>query len=168
MAENTQNSSQGAESQTALSRSLDQLEQMLNAPDKGREQAWMERVGWALSDVEQALGRHQATATAPDGPLDPEEIGTKRTPTLDRRAHKLCQDMNQFLDQVRELRVQVQEWAHPSYHTEGAPGLPSAEEHNRRAVRPQAEQLLAALRQLKDKEDGLILESVTTDIGVGD
>ena len=152
------------DSQAALMRTLDQLEEMLGASDTGREQAWLERVGWALSDVEEVLGRHQTTAATPAGPLDPDEINTERSPALDRQANKLCQDMNHLLDQVRDLRRAVQELAHPSSNAGDPAGLALW----RRAIRPQAEQLLASLRQLKEKEDGLALESLVTDIGVGD
>jgi hypothetical protein len=101
--------------------------------------------GWArvvdniLSQAERWLRRDPADAVD----------GTRET--LVRRADQLGEDHYALLAQAAALRQELR--------CPGADG---------EALRERLEDFAAALHRLEEKEAGLVLESVTTDIGVGD
>jgi hypothetical protein len=150
----------------ALALSLDQLRLAIATDVPGRQREWAEAVEDALASVEKALRQHRAAAKAPDGLLA--EVDETR-PTLARQADGLRSDHDEFLAQVLALRKELQRAAEafrpaniPSIMTL-AGGVPDFG-----AIRQQAEQLVAALQENKEAETKLVLESVNTDIGVGD
>src|SRR5262245_1548049 len=150
----------------ALDLSLDRLRQALAADVHGHEREWSETVGDALAGVETALRQHRAVAKATDGLLA--EVDETR-PTLARQADKLRSDYDDFLVQVRALRAEVQ-FAVEAFTTAAAPSAQTGAGGvvDFGAIRQHADQLLSGLQQNKDAETQLILESVNTDIGVGD
>ena len=150
----------------SLGQCLDRLGQAVAADVPGREQEWAEAVIDALAHVETALRQHRTAAKAPDGLLS--EVDETR-PTLARQANELRNDHDALLAQVLALRNEAQRAAEafqpastPSAKT-GAGGVADFG-----AIRRHAEQFLAGLQETKEAETKLILESVNTDIGVGD
>jgi hypothetical protein len=150
----------------ALAQSLERLRQALAADVPGHEREWSETVGDALVRVETALRQHRAGAKAPDGLL----AGVDETrPTLARQADELRSDHDDFLKQLLGLREEVQHSveaftiaADPSANT----GASVVTDFG--AIREQVELLLAGLEENKEAETKLVLESINTDIGVGD
>lgn len=145
---------------------LDQLGQAVATDVPGREREWAEEVMDALARLEKTLRQHRAGAKAPDGPLA--EVDETR-PTLARQADELRNDHDEFLAQILSLRKEVQRAADVFQPT----GDPSAKTGafgvtDFGAIRRQVEQLLTGLRENKETETKLILESFNTDIGVGD
>jgi hypothetical protein len=150
----------------ALALSLDRLRQALAADVAGREREWAEAVGDALARVETTLRQHRAAAKAPDGLLAAVD---ETRPTLARQAHELRSDHDDFLKQILALRDGVRgaaEAFQPAAGPTAKAGAGGVADFG--AIRHQAEQLLAALQDNKEAETKLVLESINTDIGVGD
>jgi hypothetical protein len=150
----------------ALALSTDRLRQALAADVPGHEREWLETVGVALARVETALRQHRAIAKAPDGLLA--QVDETR-PTLARQADELRNDHDDFMAQVRVLRAEVQRTvdAFTSAAAVSAKKLAGGVA-DFGAIRQHADQLLFDLQQNKDAETQLVLESVNTDLGVGD
>jgi hypothetical protein len=145
---------------------LDHLDRALAVHVPGREREWAERVINALGFLETALRRYRAGAKAPDGPLA--EVDETR-PTLARKADVLRNGLDDFVEQIVSLRKEVQAAAdafQPASDSAGRPSVACVADFG--AIRGQAERLLTGLRANKEIETKLILESVNTDIGVGD
>jgi hypothetical protein len=142
------------------------LGQAVTADVPGRERAWAEGVRDELAHVETALRQHWSAAKAPDGLLA--EVDETR-PTLARQANELRHDHDALLAQVLALRNEAQQ-AGEAFQPEGTPsaktGAGGVADFG--AIRRHAEQFLAGLQETKAAETKLILESVNTDIGVGD
>jgi hypothetical protein len=142
------------------------LDQAVAADVPGRERAWAEAVVDALTHVEKALRQHRSAAKAPDGLLA--EVDETR-PTLARQANGLRHDHDALLAQVLALRNEAQQAAE-AFQPAGSPsattGAGGVADFG--AIRRRAEQFLAGLQEAKAAETKLILESVNTDIGVGD
>jgi uncharacterized membrane protein YccC len=122
---------------------------------------------WArLARVETALRQHRAVAKAPEGLF---AMVDETRPTLARQADGLRGDHDDILKQILDLRKAVQRAA-GAMQASANPALrkDAGEVTDFGTIRQQAEQLLAGLQQNQDAETRLVLESVTTDIGVGD
>jgi hypothetical protein len=81
----------------------------------------------------------------------------------------LRNDHDEFLAQILSLRREVQRAVdvfQPAGEPSGKTGAGGVTDFG--AIRRQAEQLMTGLRVNKETETKLILESVNTDIGVGD
>jgi len=149
-----------------LGLSLEQLDQALTTQVAGRETEWAKAVARALEDLETALRQHRAATKAPDGVLA--EVDETR-PTLARQAQELRSEYDDSLHKVEALHEEVLQAATP-FQAAGRPGentfntgIPDFT-----AIRRDAEDLLASLEHNKEAEAKLVLESVNTDIGVGD
>jgi hypothetical protein len=161
-----------AKKEDPLQPALEQLARSLTGEIPGREGGWAADVGNALGDLESALQQHIANAEAPDGLLA--EVDLTR-PTLVRRVGVLRKEHADFLDQASAFRGQVQKAAQ-AFQTPAQPpasdvlpepaGVGSVADFS--ALRQEGERLAGALKQHLDEEASLALESVTTDIGVGD
>jgi hypothetical protein len=150
----------------ALGLYSDRLGQALAAEVPGHEREWSEAVGDALARVETALRQHRAAAKAPDGLLA--EVDETR-PTLARQANQLRSDHDDFLAQVLALREEVQRAAEAFQPATDPPPTTSARGvADFGVIRQQAQQLLAGLQENTEAETKLVLESVNTDVGVGD
>src|SRR5437762_10762847 len=87
----------------------DLLENALAQPFPGRERGWTENVLLALEDLEQDLLGHDLVSDASDTLRTRENPSAAwTTPTLVRRVSALCQEEVELLDQVNQLRRQVQ------------------------------------------------------------
>lgn len=150
----------------ALAAALDQSRLALAADVPGHEREWAETVEAALTGVEKALRQHMAVAEAADG-VFAEVDGTR--PTLARQADELCHEHGDLLKQVLALRDEVQRAAE-AFTPAAAPPAKTAAGGvaDFGVLRQQAEKLLVGLEQNREAETKLVLESVNTDIGVGD
>jgi hypothetical protein len=120
----------------------------------------------ALARVGAALGQHRADARALDGLLA--EVEETR-PTLARQAVVLRGHHDDFLAQLRTLRQEVQRVADAFQPPAGpAPAAGVGRVADFGATRRQAEQLVTGLQEHQVAETKLVLDSVNTDIGVGD
>jgi hypothetical protein len=139
----------------ALALFLDRLHQTLDADSSGNQREWAEAVGDALARLEAALMQYQAAAWHPEGPLAAVD---QTRPTLVRQADELRNDYDDLVKQLPILREQVRRAAEvgPSDGVDFT------------ALRQQAKQLLAGLREKQETETKLLLDSVNTDIGAGD
>ncbi len=154
-----------------LQPALERLTRFLNGNVPGREGEWAADVSRALADVEQALHRHTAGAEQADGLLS--EVDLTR-PTLVRRVAELRQEHSDLLEEVRQfhndLANAVQAFLPPPAGTVNSLPEPRGSEAvpDFGALRQRGERLVAALEHHREEETTLTLESVTTDIGVGD
>jgi len=152
---------------------LDRLEQVLGAPATGRERQWASRLAAALGAVVQGWVVHTAESESADGVFT--EVDLTR-PSLARQVGALCQEHGELLARATALQREAQSAARA--FTFPAPSraaaYPPAELSGPRQVpdfgllRRRAEELLHALRRHQEDETDLVLESLTTDIGVGD
>jgi hypothetical protein len=143
----------------ALGLSLEHLHQALVAGVSGREREWLTELEAALARIETALRQHRDANQAPDGALA--EVDETR-PTLSRQADGLRDDQDDLLIQFLALREEVHR------ATEHARNGVTTEDADVAAIREKAGQLLAGLQENKEAETKLVMESVNTDIGVGD
>src|SRR5262245_12833374 len=150
----------------SLQRALDVLRRVLAAGFPGRERQWAQTVGEALARLETTLRHNLELAEAHEGSLA--EVDDTR-PTLSREADALCKEQEGLLRQILALREQARLAADAFQHAAD----PSRKETvacvpNFGAIRQRGEQLLAGLKRARETEAQLVLESVNTDIGVGD
>jgi hypothetical protein len=156
-----------------LAAPIDRFARALADDVPGREREWAMEVKVALTGVETALRQHLATIRVPDGVF---AVVDDTRPTLARQAEELCQAYDSLLAQASALLKETHratEAFSPAPDPIGttapcAARCSAAGIVDFGAIRQQGEKLLASLRQNKDAETQLILESVNTDIGVGD
>ncbi len=151
---------------------VEQLESALATAAPGREHDWAREVEGILGRIEEALRRHVTDTDAAGGMFAKVDL---TRPTLARQVSSLRQEHTSFLDRAVELRREVRSAAGafgPQAPSGGAEPLPAPAALRSvpdfGALRQQLGQLAKALKQHRDAEAGLVIESVTTDIGVGD
>jgi hypothetical protein len=156
-----------------LQLSLERFGRTLAVPAPGKEADWATEVANALDGLEKALQQHIVNAEAPNGLLA--EVDLTR-PTLARKVGELRKEHADFLDRTSALRQEVRRVAQ-AFHSRAQPPDPNAALPEPAppsgvadfgALRQQGEQLAAALQHHWEVETDLTLESVATDIGVGD
>jgi hypothetical protein len=114
----------------------------------------VQALGGALARAEDALRTHLAVTEAPDGPL----ADVRRLqPPLTRQTTTVARGFRTLLAKSTALRGEVKR------ATEAGPGPADLE-----TIRRRAKQFLAGFREAKEAETVLILDSINTDIGVGD
>jgi hypothetical protein len=155
-----------------LASPIDGLEQALSMDHTGHEREWADSVSGALTNVHQALRLHAAATEGSDGLLLQVDL---TRPTLARQVGDLRREHNELFAQARLLEGQLQtagEAFHSADSAVSATALPRAsrvaEVPDFGVLRRSAVQLLTSLQHHVDEEAKLILESVNTDIGVGD
>jgi hypothetical protein len=131
---------------------MEQLRRALDSRGSGRE--WVQALGGALARAEDALRTHVAVAESPDGPLA--EVRNIQPP-LTRQTTSVARGFRNLLAKSTALCGEVRR------ATEAA-SCPTDVER----IRKRAEQFLAGFREAREAETVLILDSVNTDIGVGD
>jgi hypothetical protein len=157
----------------ALVLSLESVRQALAADVPGHERQWTEAVLTALFRLEIRLRQHLTGVAAPDGVFA--EVDETR-PTLARKKtdlHRLCQRLlEKCVSLQEEIRCAAGVFAPAaeSLATAGSTVTPPPEESipNFQAIRQRADQFLDELQKVMQAEANLILESINTDIGVGD
>jgi hypothetical protein len=145
-----------------LALSLDQLRHALGGEVLGHEREWAEAMRAALIQVEQALRQRITAVKAPDGPLA--EVDDTR-PTLVRQVNALRQYQEELLGKAVALQEEVR-CAAKAFQPNSSAGAGSVPVFGE--IRRKTEELLAGLQQNKEAQIDLVLESVNTDIGVGD
>ncbi len=152
---------------------VDQLEEALGYDIPGHEREWAEQVGRALARVEIAVRQHAASVEGPGGMYAQVDL---TRPTLARQVSELRQEHRDFLEQASLLENEVSKAA-GLFASRAQPGgtvskLPEPAGAyaipDFGAIRQRVEKFIGALQHHLDVENALILESVTTEIGVGD
>ena len=133
-----------------ITAAVGQLEKVLGEPTD-QERAWTGRVDAALARLEEALRRQAKLLRPPDGRVPDVDRPLLPSPGEDRKAAGLQHELEDFLQEIKALRAQVQD-------------ARSVIEPLRERVRA----LVEAVRRHEHAEVDLILDSVTTDIGAGD
>lgn len=125
----------------------DRLAEAVATPVAGRPRQWTAAVRHALAGIAYGLRHRIALVDTADGPSL--EIDCTRA-TLARQADGLCHKFEDLLAQTIGLGDEVADSAEPV------------------AVRRGVEELLDRLQETQAVETELVLESVNTDLGVGD
>jgi hypothetical protein len=148
------------------------LERALAAPQAGRERQWATRLATAVAEVARALDMPAGDADPLDGLCDEPEL---MRPSLVRQVGQLRQEHADLLAVASRLHSEAcsaaEAFTFPASSGSGGPVPPGT---GRTVIpdfgrlRQQAQELLDAVRRHEHRETALVLESVTTDIGVGD
>jgi hypothetical protein len=150
---------------------VERLQTALASPAPGRERDWAGEVDAVLGGVEEALRRHVTDTDAPEGMFTKVDL---TRPGLVRQVGALRQEHTTFLEQAEALRQEVRGAVKaftphaPSGGSDRLPEPPVDTVPDFGSLRKRLEDFAAALKHHRDAEAGLVLESVTTDIGVGD
>jgi hypothetical protein len=153
---------------------LEQLERALAGEFVGEECAWTRHVWSGLARLGRVLRQHVAIAQAPDGPATSEELAN--TPTLMRRWDDLTQQDRNHGERLAALKwemylaaqacpVELPAFGYTITVAEDSEKRPTPDLAN---LRRRIGQLVADIRQHRETEAGLILDSVNCDIGGGD
>jgi two-component system cell cycle response regulator DivK len=152
----------------AIVQAMERLRQALAAKVPGREWQWSQQLRGALADLHDALNRQAATMASgllADGDLC--------RPTLTRQAAELRQEHHRLREQTENLLAQVLSAAQAFQGGHGR--LPDDLNGSIRtgpvdfsAIRRAGERLVNALNRHLEAQTKLLLDSLNTDIGVGD
>ncbi|MBI1914749.1 MAG: hypothetical protein HYS12_08435 [Planctomycetes bacterium] len=155
-----------------LSAPVNDLQQVLTQGFPGRERDWAERVAAGLGAVEAALRQHAGQSETPDGVFAAVDL---QRPTFLRQMNGLRLGLTDLLREVRDLSERVRQagraftTAAPRGHLDQLPApVARAAVPHFGELRAEVEDFLGRLRQHREEETRLVLESVTTDIGAGD
>ena len=156
-----------------LEQPIENLNQAIHQEFAGRERAWVEGVSGALCGAQQALRQHGAVAEATDGLFAKVDL---TRPTLARQAGQLRREHTDLVEHARALDGQLRGAADAFQALNPpAPSINPLPDPVRTcsvpdfgSIRQSAEQLLDEVQHHLDGEAKLLLESVNTDIGVGD
>lgn len=156
-----------------LSRRIEQLQRTLSSAGDVQRKVWIEEMEDRLASLEQAVREHTADAEAPDGLFA--EIDLTR-PSLTRRVQELRQEHRDFVDHIDALREEARRLARPlASDAEPQPASSgdtmlgeSALADACQTFRRHTEDFIVRLQEHEKIEADLVLESVDTDIGVGD
>jgi hypothetical protein len=154
----------------------ERLERTLGEGAPGRERDWAREVDDALAGLEQAVRQRAATLIGRDGSVVKVDRPRLPSPTVDRQAAHLRQELDDILGQLGALRLEVQGASQafggtlPPTPTTGA--LPAAPRAGAvpdfGGFRQKAQGLVEAVRRYEEEAAHMVLESVNTDIGAGD
>ncbi len=152
---------------------VDRLEEALGSDVPGREREWGEQVGGALAGVEVSVRQHAASVEAPDGMYAQVDLSR---PTLARQVSELRQEHRDLVQQAGLLQNEVRRAAKlfesrtqpigPASTLPEPAGVHAIPDFG--AIRQRVERFIVALHRHLEVENALILESVTSEIGVGD
>jgi hypothetical protein len=131
-------------SHCALGDAQSHLYQALAAALVGRERPWARRVSDALRAAEEAIERHAASVTAPDG-LYAEIL--LDAPWLARRVERVERQLARLGAEVGDLARSVE-------------AVASGESVDASGVRTDAERMLASLRDVMSQENELVYEQL--------
>jgi hypothetical protein len=147
---------------------------MLTQPIAGRERDWSVSVAQVLQDLENELHRRRLRNQGREG-FFPALDATR--PTLFRQWSELCQEARKLAAEVQGLRLEIEQGGDVFQSTKErleAAATPPASMPVGGAVpvfselRRKIESLFTRLDKNLETEHAVLLESVTTDIGVGD
>jgi hypothetical protein len=150
----------------------ERLERALTGEAPGRERDWAGDVDDALAGLEQAVRQRAATLVSRDGSVVKVDRPRLPSPTVDRQAADLRQELEGMLERLTTLRLQVQGAAQVFGGAAIPAGLPATPRAcaipDFGALRQQAQELVEAVRRYEEETARMLLESVNTDIGAGD
>jgi hypothetical protein len=154
-----------------LAKAVDGLKRALAGDVAAGGEEWAGGFGRALAAVEQAVRRHRATLEDGEGRVVDVNTSLNPSPTVDRRAGELRQELDGFLREAQALRgklhgVHAAATKDPSTLAGALPVAPQAADLGVFCER--AERLVEGLGQFDREEADLIQESVTLDLGAGD
>lgn len=145
---------------------LDQFPTILAEQAAADDRGWAGAMWYALARLEKELQQHIEDLKAPDG-LEAEVDQTR--PTLVRQQEKLQQDYQNHLEQCLALKWETYRLAQPLLDAEPeALGKAAPASGDPQTLRERLQQFVTQLQAYQQTEAGLILESVTTDLGAGD
>jgi hypothetical protein len=152
---------------------IDKLQRAQAGEFAGREREWAENVDNALVEMAQGLSLHTTLAETPDGSLAKVDL---TRPTSVRQVSELRRQHNELQEQTQSLRAQLHTAARafqaPHASVTKVEALPEPAHVGTvpdfGSIRQAIGQLLATLQQHQQEETKLLLDSVNTDIGVGD
>jgi hypothetical protein len=149
-----------------LERPMDNMERAL-AEDGEAPAEWARTFDSASADLVRAMREHVKGAEAPNGALTTLESSKQQTlATLDRHVHDLRLEHAQLIDGVGELHGKAQGLLH---RLGGSRQARSAAVGAEIALLRQAgEELLNRLREHREAEQKLLMDTINTDVGVGD
>lgn len=146
-------------------RSLRLFERALEAKPVGREYQWSISVTDALDQVRRSL------QSRPIEPAESEAVDTTR-PTLARQAADLQREYSECLQRADAMYTEVKKVSRKFAPRDRARIRSEAGKDEAipdfRDIRRRGTDLLHCLHHVRDEEANLVLESVNTDIGVGD
>ena len=157
-----------------LATAADLLEDALHGEVAGRKRDWAAGVARALRQVERGLRRYRHGPQTADGPFA--DLDRMR-PTLFRQWSILRLHYQDLLKRAQRLREDVQRAAEafqPVAEVLAAAALAPTSTPVARvvpvfgAIRQQIQEILIDLNRSREAETALLLESVVTDIAVGD
>ncbi|HWG46614.1 MAG TPA: hypothetical protein VN688_27880 [Gemmataceae bacterium] len=159
----------------SLANAAKALKRVLAEDAAGREKEWTERMGQALSALEQSVRRHHANLEDAEGRVVNVESSLNPSPTVARRADQLRDELDNLLQEAHALHGKLQ-GIHPS-----TARMDPSTAAGALAVAPEAgdvadfgvfcervEHLLDGFEHYDEEESELIQESITMDLGAGD
>jgi hypothetical protein len=152
-------------SKSPWQRVVRRLERAVAAPVTGRERSWATRLGAAATELAEALRAHLRDSEEPGGPFF--EVDLTR-PSFVRQVDHLRREVTDLLALASHLQEDGRSAAQAFTFPDGPGPLGAAGIPDFGRLRCQAQQLLRSIERLQEQETSLVLESVTTDIGVGD
>jgi hypothetical protein len=159
----------------SLAKAVEDLRQILVMHDSGGESQWARRMGETLTKVEQAASSHRARLKDERGRVVDVDTPLNPSPTVDRRANELREELDELMREARRLRGKLSS-LHPAPEKidpgTAAGALPVAPEAADVAdfgvFCERVEKLLNGFEQFDEEESDLIQQSVTLDLGAGD
>jgi hypothetical protein len=156
-----------------LTAPVEKLRNALAEPSVGREGAWAAALCASLTELSLALQTHILDMDGRAGLASTVDL---TRPSLVREVADVRREHADFLKQVQEFVNQVQRTAEvfdPASSDAVAPPrlpapTPATGPMELGTLREEVERFLAALEEHQNHESGLVLESVTTDLGAGD
>jgi hypothetical protein len=159
----------------ALLTAADRLERTLGEAAPGRERDWAGEVDDALAGLDQAVRQRAATLVSRDGSVLKVDRPRLPSPTVDRQAADLRQELDDILGQIGTLRLEVQGagqafgGAAAAARTSGAlPAARPAAVPDFGGLSQKGREVVEAVRRYEEDAARVVLESVNTDIGAGD
>lgn len=146
--------------EAVLLRSFDNLEHTLREKGNERPAEWAERLGRCLDEIETALRNHERTLAASDSPAEQQEQRSNAPATIERRWDKLRARVQETIGRIQQLRRR----------TEGVFRGRAARNQGCEMAELEQEiaELVPVMRDLKAREQALLADNVTLEVGVGD
>jgi len=140
---------------STLTPALDRVRKILFTDCPGNDREWAGGVWYAVTRLENRLRQHLEEAKAPDGVI---ELIDPTRATLFRQWDDVVHEFGNHLEKVMALKWELYHLAQGNREV-----VPTRED-----LRQRVEQVLAALQHDVESETNVIMESVLTDLGVGD
>jgi hypothetical protein len=154
-----------AEETDGLDDLLDELEFDLAQDQSEAPAQWARRYRDDLRELTQTIRQHVATTESPGGALTTLGSSKQQTlATLDHAVHNLRLDHVELLNSASELYWKAQGLA--DQYLAGSSGV--AAEGEMADARRAGEKLLRRVHQHQETERKLLMDTINTDVGVGD